>query len=234
MCRSALSARSSSAHDLPGRFAPDAPLQTASVYVKIVLDTQNCILFCVFEIFIWDFCAKSIFDVCWILSSLPLRGVWIEIAETGSALCVNGVAPLAGSVDRNTTVYTDYANYNRSLPSRGAWIEMGSSCPGRSFWPICAPFRLSRGAALSDCPDGRAVPQPVGQGFPAASKTPAPKIWPNAAFCRPAACHFWEEAPDSGTGPAAERDAAAGCRHPKPAESLSSAPPSSRARRKSI
>lgn len=121
-----------------------------------------------------------------------------------------------------------------SLPSRGAWIEMGNSCPGRSFWPICAPFRLSRGAALSGCPDGRAVPQPVGQGFPAALKAPAPKIWPNAAFCRPAACHFWEEAPDSGTGPAAERDAAAGCRHPKPAESLSSATPSSRAGRKSI
>ena len=122
----------------------------------------------------------------------------------------------------------------RSLPSRGVWIEMGSSCPGRSFWLICAPFRLSRGAALSGYPDGRAVPQPVGQGFPAASKAPAPKIWLNAAFCRPAACHFWEEAPDSGTGPAAERGAAAGCRRPKPAESLSSAPPSSRARRKSI
>ena len=189
MCRSALSAGSSSAHGLPGRFAQDAPLQTASVYVKIVLDTQNCILFCVFKIFIWDFCAKSIFDVCWILPSLP---------------------------------------------SRGAWIEMGSSCPGRRFGPICAPFRLSRGAALLGCPDGRAVPQPVGQGFPAASKAPAPKIWLNAAFCRPAACRFWEEAPDSGTGPAAERDAVAGCRRPKPAESLSSAPPSSRARRKSI
>ena len=49
VCRSALSARSPSAHGLPGRFAPDAPLQTASVYVKIVLDTQNCILFCVFK-----------------------------------------------------------------------------------------------------------------------------------------------------------------------------------------
>lgn len=121
-----------------------------------------------------------------------------------------------------------------SLPSRGAWIEMGSSCPGRSFWPLRAPFRLSHGAVLPGCPDGRSVPQPVGQGFPAASKAPAPKIWPNAAFCRPAACHFWEEAPDSGTGPAAERDAAAGYRHPKPAESLSSAPPSSRAGRKSI
>ena len=211
MRRSALSARSPSAHGLPGRFAPDAPLQTASVYVKIVLDTQNCILFCVFKIFIWDFCAKSIFDVCWILSSLPSRGAWIEMsmARTAGTWC-------------------------RSLPSRGAWIKMGSSCPGRSFWPLCAPFRLSRGAALSGCPDGRAVPQPVGQDFPAASKAPAPKIWPNAAFCRPAACHFWEEASDSGTGPAAERDAAAGCRHPKPAESLSPAPPSSRAGRKSI
>ena len=276
-------------------------MQTASVYVKIVLDTQNCILFCVFEIFIWDFYAKSIFDVCWILSSFPLRGVWIEMKKQGknmnelvvvplagsvdrnttSAVMAPSlavvplagsvdrnraiqepppwltgrsplrgvwieimvrlaswgtcaVAPLAGSVDRNTTVYTDYANYNRSLPSRGAWIKMGSSCPGRSFWLICAPFRLSRGAVLPGCTDGRSVPQPVGQGFPAASKAPAPQIWPNAAFCRPAACHFWEEAPDSGTGPAAERDAAAGCRHPKPAESLSSAPPSSRAGRKSI
>ena len=82
--RSALSARSPSAQDLPGRFAPDAPLQTASVYVKIVLDTQNCILFCVFKIFIWDFYAKSIFDVCWILSSFPLRGVWIEIGPSRS------------------------------------------------------------------------------------------------------------------------------------------------------
>ena len=164
----------------------------------------------------------------------PLRGVWIEIMVRLASWGTCAVAPLAGSVDRNTTVYTDYANYNRSLPSRGAWIEMGNSCPGRSFWPLRAPSRLSRGAVLPGCPDGRAVPQPVGQGFPAASKAPAPKIWPNAAFCRPAACHFWEEAPDSGTGPAAERDAAAGCRHPKPTENLSSAPSSSRARRKSI
>ncbi len=170
----------------------------------------------------------------WLTGRSPLRGVWIEIMVRLASWGTCAVAPLAGSVDRNTTVYTDYANYNRSLPSRGAWIEMGSSCPGRSFWPLRAPSRLSRGAVLPGCPDGRAVPQPVGQGFPAASKAPAPKIWPNAAFCRPAACHFWEEAPDSGTGPAAERDAAAGCRRPKPAENLSSAPSSSRARRKSI
>ena len=101
MCRSALSAGSSSAHGLPGRFAPDTPLQTASVYVKIVLNTQNCILFCVFEIFIWDFCSKSIFDFCWILPSLPLRGAWIEMLGSVFAGLASTVAPLAGSVDRN-------------------------------------------------------------------------------------------------------------------------------------
>lgn len=63
-----------------------------------------------------------------------------------------------------------------SLSSRGAWIKMGSSCPGRRFWLICAPFRLSRGAALSGCPDGRAVPQPVGQGSPAAQRLRLPKF----------------------------------------------------------
>ena len=153
MCRSALSARSPSAHGLPGRFAPDAPLQTASVYVKIVLDTQNCILFCVFEIFIWDFYAKSIFDVCWILPSLLLRGAWIEMKvapgfglalpslpsrgawiEIADALNDNVgvfVAPLPGSVDRNSIGY-DPIEFE-SLPLRGAWIKMGSSCPGRSF-----------------------------------------------------------------------------------------------------
>ena len=166
------------------------------------------------------------------LPSLPSRGAWIEIADALNDNVGVFVAPLPGSVDRNSIGY-DPIEFE-SLPSRGAWIEMGSSCPGRSFWPLRAPSRLSRGAAFSGCPDGRSVPQPVGQGFPAASKAPAPKIWPNAAFCSPAACRFWEEAPDSGTGPAAERDAAAGCRHPKPAESLSSAPPSSRAGRKSI
>ena len=146
VCRSALSVRSSSAHDLPGRFAPDTPLQTASVYVKIVLDTQNCILFCVFEIFIWDFCSKSIFDVCWTLPSLPLRGAWIEISRwcrCTAALAVaplagsvdrnfcpcdisgcRKVAPLAGSVDRNTSKVWLVAQGPWSLPLRGAWIEI--------------------------------------------------------------------------------------------------------------
>ena len=154
MCRSALSARSPSAHGLPGRFAPDAPLQTASVYVKIVLDTQNCILFCVFKIFIWDFCAKSIFDVCWILPSLLLRGAWIEIStwtswcarstslllrgawiEMAHPLCgkrFRWVAPLAGSVDRNSPAGSRLRGACRSLLLRGAWIEMASAS---TSWP---------------------------------------------------------------------------------------------------
>ena len=124
MCRSALSARSSSAHDLPGRFAPDAPLQTASVYVKIMLDTQNCILFCVFKISIWDFCAKSIFDVCWILPSLPSRGAWIEIPDIRCTAVSRVSLPSRGAwieircADRR-------GRTQRSLPSRGAWIEIG-------------------------------------------------------------------------------------------------------------
>ena len=124
VCRSVLSARSPSAHGLPGRFAPDAPLQTAFVYVKIVLDTQNCILFCVFEIFIWDFYAKSIFDVCWILPSLLLRGAWIEILNSVSTPPVSCVAPLAGSVDRNWTTPFYRTCKVPSLPLRGAWIEI--------------------------------------------------------------------------------------------------------------
>ena len=113
-------------------------MQTAFVYVKIVLDTQNCILFCVFEIFIWDFYAKSIFDVCWILPSLLLRGAWIEIwltvrhlrriaslllrgawieilAETESGASFS-VAPLAGSVDRNTIPATGWKTDNSRSP----------------------------------------------------------------------------------------------------------------------
>ena len=155
VCRSALSVRSSSAHGLPGRFAPDAPLQTASVYVKIVLDTQNCILFCVFKFLFGTFAQNpSLMFVGfvvvplagsvdrnraiqepppWLTGRSPLRGVWIEIMVRLASWGTCAVAPLAGSVDRNTTVYTDYANYNRSLPSRGAWIEMGSSCPGGVF-----------------------------------------------------------------------------------------------------
>ena len=35
------------------------------------------------------------------------------------------VAPLAGSVDRNTDIYAIKDELAESLPSRGAWIEIG-------------------------------------------------------------------------------------------------------------
>ena len=44
------------------------------------------------------------------------------------------VAPLAGSVDRNLKVSTVDTPPGKSLPSRGAWIEMttGSGCTSRN------------------------------------------------------------------------------------------------------
>ena len=40
-----------------------------------------------------------------------------------------GVAPLAGSVDRNLSTSTRLSNNQQSLPSRGAWIEIGFKVP---------------------------------------------------------------------------------------------------------
>ena len=59
------------------------------------------------------------------------------------SLKVGFVAPLAGSVDRNTKMKVSPVSYSESLPSRGAWIEMGSNCaaakrprslPSRGAW----------------------------------------------------------------------------------------------------
>ena len=65
------------------------------------------------------------------LPSLPSRGAWIEIADALNDNVGVFVAPLPGSVDRNSIGY-DPIEFE-SLPLRGAWIKMGSSCPGRSF-----------------------------------------------------------------------------------------------------
>ena len=81
-------------------------------------------VFCVFKISIWDFCAKSIFDFCWILPSLPLRGAWIEIAWSHPTTRCPIVAPLAGSVDRNKDYLAKRLIMKGSLPLRGAWIEI--------------------------------------------------------------------------------------------------------------
>ena len=110
---------------------------------------------------------KSYSAIMWTVA--PLAGNMDRNGTGTQRLVLNQVAPLAGSVDRNSVLLWSIIWGKRSPPSRGAWIEMGSSCHGRSFWLICAPFRLSRGAVLPGCTDGRAVPQPVGQGFPAAS-----------------------------------------------------------------
>ena len=95
-----------------------------------------------------------------LLLSLPSRGAWIEMASvynnskkrpvaplTGSVdrnsaswsyACRTWVAPLTGSVDRNITLTYNEENLPRSLPSRGAWIEISRAsesqrpAPGRS------------------------------------------------------------------------------------------------------
>ena len=56
---------------------------------------------------------------------------------------IRGVAPLAGSVDRNDTETLESIYEKLSLPSRGAWIEMNKngetkggymSLPSRGAW----------------------------------------------------------------------------------------------------
>ena len=79
-------------------------------------------------------------------TSLPSRGAWIEIhflalpdlvhrvapltgsvdrnKEVDSGLLKLSVAPLTGSVDRNKKLCRVSVTSDRSLPSRGAWIEI--------------------------------------------------------------------------------------------------------------
>ena len=76
--------------------------------------------------------------------SLPSRGAWIEM-ELLEALGVAsfGVAPLAGSVDRNGVQVLPITDDQLSLPSRGAWIEI---CPRRHGAAMLSPSLPSRGA----------------------------------------------------------------------------------------
>ena len=99
------------------------------------------------------------------LRSLPARGAWIEISRLGKwprgtivapregsvdrnhdhqRFCENQpVAPREGSVDRNISVSLFLKICNRSLPARGAWIEIlkliftlmkKTSLPARGAW----------------------------------------------------------------------------------------------------
>ena len=56
--------------------------------------------------------------------SLPSRGAWIEIKNAIKYMAETHVAPLTGSVDRNTGGVLAQAGHVQSLPSRGAWIEI--------------------------------------------------------------------------------------------------------------
>ena len=58
-------------------------------------------------------------------ASLPSRGAWIEILVFALLFGALFVAPLTGSVDRNTSCLPEPQKGEASLPSRGAWIEMG-------------------------------------------------------------------------------------------------------------
>ena len=75
-------------------------------------------------------------------TSLPSRGAWIEINDLLERCGQFCVAPLAGSVDRNS-LRADGAGVALSLPSRGAWIEIQrfqardtamQSLPSRGAW----------------------------------------------------------------------------------------------------
>ena len=104
--------------------------------------------------------------------SLPSRGAWIEISlmakTAGSSACVaplagsvdrndynsairynEGVAPLAGSVDRNCPGPDGDRRPAGSLPSRGAWIEIGAHGQPRWKWSRSLP---SRGAWIEIIP----------------------------------------------------------------------------------
>ena len=108
-------------------------------------------------------------------ASLPSRGAWIEITKSRLISQTQAVAPLAGSVDRNLLLWIAkkaslpsvaplagsvdrndkekqrFLEVTPSLPSRGAWIEMGrchacgvrnESLPSRGAWiEICSSRR---------------------------------------------------------------------------------------------
>ena len=81
--------------------------------------------------------------------SLPSRGARIEILMILLPSKPNGVAPLAGSEDRNDANLGAYAEAIASLPSRGARIEIpvGKGL-GKGKWSL-----PSRGARIEMIPE---------------------------------------------------------------------------------
>ena len=72
-------------------------------------------------------------------ASLPSRGAWIEILLPSLFSWLTCVAPLTGSVDRNTSAGLEATKYVWSLPSRGAWIEILAVSPSPAL-PGVAPL----------------------------------------------------------------------------------------------
>ena len=61
------------------------------------------------------------------------------------------VAPLAGSVDRNQDMQRSNYIGRRSLPSRGAWIEIAGAPPGCARWrvaPLAGSVDRNRNCAV--------------------------------------------------------------------------------------
>ena len=64
-------------------------------------------------------------DLLTVAPSLPSRGAWIEMYFLPWVASQKPVAPLAGSVDRNLSLFSTGSREGiMSLPSRGAWIEI--------------------------------------------------------------------------------------------------------------
>ena len=58
----------------------------------------------------------------------PLAGSVDRNNKDEGTITLLEVAPLAGSVDRNWKTVSGTAQANKSLPSRGAWIEIWGTC----------------------------------------------------------------------------------------------------------
>ena len=76
------------------------------------------------------------------LTSLPSRGAWIEIENTGKGVPKVTVAPLTQVWIETTSIERAAINYGiKSLPSRGAWIEIYLGCLPRLAVVVVLPSR---------------------------------------------------------------------------------------------
>ena len=74
-----------------------------------------------------------------IIESLPLRGAWIEIGQTGSVSLSICRRSLCGERGLKYCILADLRILLASLPLRGAWIEIVVAMP-KAKKTIVAPF----------------------------------------------------------------------------------------------